>query len=159
MLNYEIPVHGHEGELCSSVGALKPYSMPGSLSVQNVTVSKWHAETVRNHLQQSPFSAISDLCFSLWSLFLRQVTNRIAKPFNSQQVTSWRTRVSRLLFSPSEFSFSEEIKHPLGTQAMRRRKTDILRSHLSHRCCYIQRSGAVGKRAVTSGSLIKLYSI
>ena len=40
MLSYEIPVHGHEGELCSSAGALKPYGMLGSLSVRNVIISK-----------------------------------------------------------------------------------------------------------------------
>lgn len=40
MLNYEIAVHGHEGEPCSSVGALKPYVMLGSLSVQNMIISK-----------------------------------------------------------------------------------------------------------------------
>lgn len=44
MLNYEIPVQGHDCELCRSMWALKPDGMPGNLSVQNNIISKKHMQ-------------------------------------------------------------------------------------------------------------------
>lgn len=89
MLNYEIPVHGHEGEPCSSMGALNPYGMPGGLSVQNIIINDMCRDG-----KESPAVTSATVPFSLLfltyvsSATLRQATNRIAKPFNSQQITS-----------------------------------------------------------------------
>lgn len=141
-------------KVSSSMGALKPYSMSDSLSVQDVTMI---IDTCRNSKESRAVrsSTVPFLwylsCVSLSSDSLWQATKRIAKPFDSLKITSLSTLIPRL--SSSESFFSGKIKHPLQTQVTKSGKTDILRSHLSCRCCYIQHARTMGKWAVTSASL------